>query len=241
FVDWDPTGNDVDALVSAIKEGIQTFKEEYIAYFNRNKWDGDSMFEPVPRVLLIPGIGMINTGKSWSAANVSESLYDRTTAVMRGVTILGSFVSWNEAESSAVEYSTLELYKLALARPEAAVARKVAFVTGGAGGIGSATRYRLVSEGAHVALTDINLGGAEEVATEINKRYGANRAFAVKMDVTKEEEVKAAIQSGILKYGGLDIIVNNAGLASSSPFEETTLDKWNLNMNVLVTGYFLVA
>src|SRR5699024_570145 len=73
------------------------------------------------------------------------------------------------------------------------------------------------------------------------KRYGANRAFAVKMDVTKEEEVKAAIQSGILKYGGLDIIVNNAGLASSSPFEETTLDKWNLNMNVLVTGYFLVA
>src|SRR5699024_12109261 len=119
--------------------------------------------------------------------------------------------------------------------------RQVAFVTGGAGGIGSATSYRLVSEGAHVALADINLEGAEEVATEINKRYGANRAFAVKMDVTKEEEVKAAIQSGILKYGGLDIIVNNAGLASSSKFEETTMDKWNLNMNVLVTGYFLVA
>ena len=241
FVDWDPTGNDVDALVSAIKEGIQTFKEEYIAYFNRNKSDGDSMFEPVPRVLLIPGIGMINTGKSWSAANVSESLYHRAIAVMRGATILGSFVSLNEAESFAVEYWPLELYKLSLAPPEAEFSRQVAFVTGGAGGIGSATSYRLVSEGAHVVLADINLEGAEEVATEINKRYGANRAFAVKMDVTKEEEVKAAIQSGILKYGGLDIIVNNAGLASSSPFEETTLDKWNLNMNVLVTGYFLVA
>src|SRR5699024_4696143 len=241
FIDWDPTGNDVDALVSVIKEGINTFKEEYIAYFNRNKSDGDSMFEPVPRVLLIPGIGMINTGKSWSAANVSESLYHRAIAVMRGATILGSFVSLNEAESFAVEYWPLELYKLSLAPPEAEFSRQVAFVTGGAGGIGSATSYRLVSEGAHVVLADINLEGAEEVATEINKRYGANRALAVKMDVTKEEEVMAAIQSGVLKYGGLDIIVNNAGLASSSPFEETTLDKWNLNMNVLDKGYLLLA
>src|SRR5699024_284803 len=145
-----PTGNDVDALVSAKKEGIQTFKEEYIAYFNCNKSDGDSMVEPVTRVLLIPGIGMISSGKRWLAAHVSESLYHRAIAVMRGVTILGSFVSLNEAESFAVEYWPLELYKLSLAPPEAEFSRQVAFVTGGAGGIGSATSYRLVSEGAHV-------------------------------------------------------------------------------------------
>src|SRR5699024_12848022 len=114
-----------------------------------------------PRVLLIPGIGMINTGKSRSAANVSESLYHRAIAVMRGATILGSFVSLNEAESFAVEYWPLELYTLSLAPAEADFARQVAFVTGGAGGIGSATSYRLVSEGAHVALADINLEGAE--------------------------------------------------------------------------------
>lgn len=241
YVEWDPSSKDVEALVTAIKEGVSAFREEYIAYFERNKSDGDSMFEPVPRVLLIPGIGMVNTGKGWSAANVSESLYHRAVAVMRGATILGDFVSLNEAESFAIEYWPLELYKLSLAPAEAEFSRQVAFVTGGAGGIGSATCYRLVSEGAHVVVADINFEGAQDLATEMNERFGANRAIAVKMDVTKEAEVSAAIQAGVLAFGGLDIIVNNAGLASSSPFEETTLDKWNLNMNVLVTGYFLVA
>lgn len=241
FIDWDPSSKDVDALIEGIKAGIASFEKEYIAYFNRNKSEGDEMVEAVPRVLLIPGIGMINTGKSWTAANVSESLYHRAVSVMRGSTILGNFVSLNEAESFAIEYWPLELYKLSLAPAEAEFSRKVAFVTGGAGGIGSATCYRLVSEGAHVVLADINLDGAQQVASEINDRFGENRAIAVKMDVTNEGEVIAALKSSVLKYGGLDIIVNNAGLASSSPFEETTLDKWNLNINVLVTGYFLVA
>ena len=241
FIEWDPNSKDVDSLIEDIKSGIVKFEEEYIAYFNRNKSEEDKMAEAVPRVLLIPGIGMINTGKSWDAANVSESLYHRAISVMRGSSILGNFVSLNEAESFEIEYWPLELYKLSLAPKEAEFSRKIAFVTGGAGGIGSATCYRLVSEGAHVVLADINLDGAQQLANEINDQFGDNRATAVKMDVTQEEEVLTAIQSSVLKYGGLDIIVNNAGLASSSPFEETTLDKWNLNMNVLVTGYFLVA
>ncbi|MGY0691459.1 bifunctional aldolase/short-chain dehydrogenase [Virgibacillus sp. FSP13] len=241
YVEWDPASKDVDSLIESIKTGIAAFKEEYVAYFERNKSEGDNMVEAVPRVLLIPGIGMVNTGKSWSAANVSQSLYHRAVSVMRGSTVLGNFVSLNEAESFAIEYWPLELYKLSLAPKEAEFSRQVAFVTGGAGGIGSATCKRLLSEGAHVVVADINLEGAQDLAVEINERYGENRAFAVKMDVTKEEEVEAAIQASVLKYGGLDIIVNNAGLASSSPFEETTMDKWNLNINVLVTGYFLVA
>lgn len=242
YVEWNPSDKaDVDKLIIAIKEGISSFKEEYINYFNRNKSSADKVFEAIPRVILIPGIGMVNTGKSWSAAKVSESLYHRAVSVMRGSTVLGNFVSLNEEESFAIEYWPLELYKLSLAPKEAEFSRQVAFVTGGAGGIGSATCYQLVSEGAHVVVADINLEGAQELASEINQHYGANRAIAAKMDVTKEAEVTAAIQTGILSFGGLDIIVNNAGLASSSPFEETTLDKWNLNMNVLVTGYFLVA
>lgn len=241
YVEWDPASNDVDGLINNIKDGIASFKEEYVAYFERNKSEGDNIVEAVPRVILIPGIGMVNTGKSWSAAKVSESLYHRAVAVMRGSTALGNFVSLHEEESFAIEYWPLELYKLSLAPSEAEFSRQVAFVTGGAGGIGSATCKRLLSEGAHVVVADINLEGALDLASEINERYGENRALAVKMDVTQEEDVKAAIQSSILKYGGIDIIVNNAGLASSSPFEETTLDKWNLNINVLVTGYFLVA
>ncbi|WP_085522997.1 bifunctional aldolase/short-chain dehydrogenase [Tuberibacillus sp. Marseille-P3662] len=241
YVDWDPTSQSVDDLLERLKSGIASFEKDYQAYFERNKSQDDTMSEPVPRVILIPGIGMVNTGKSWSAANVSESLYHRAISVMKGATVLGNFVSLNEAESFAVEYWPLELYKLSLAPPEAEFSRKVAFVTGGAGGIGSATCYRFVSEGAHVVLADINLEGAEKVVREINSRYGAGRATAVKMDVTKEEEVVGAIQQSVLTYGGLDTIVNNAGLASSSPFEDTTIDKWDLNMNVLVKGYFLVA
>ena len=241
FVNWDPSHQNVDELIESIEVGIQSFAEEYTAYFERHQSEGDVMFEAVPRVILIPGIGMINTGKSLKNASVSESLYHRAIGVMRGSTVLGNFVSLNEEESFLIEYWPLELYKLSLAPKEAEFSRHVAFITGAAGGIGTATSYRLVSEGAHVVLADINIEGAEQLAQDINERYGEKRALAVKLDVTKEAEVIEAIKQSVLTFGGIDIVVNNAGLANSSPFEETTLDSWNLNMNVLVTGYFLVA
>jgi rhamnulose-1-phosphate aldolase/alcohol dehydrogenase len=241
YIDWNPQTGDVEALIQAIKEGVESFKAEYKAYFERNKHEGDKMFEPAPRVILIPGVGMVNTGKDVANSRVSGALYHRAIAVMKGSTTLGQFVSLSENESYNVEYWPLELYKLSLAPAEAEFSRKVAFVTGGAGGIGSETCRRFVSEGAHVVVADLNLEGAEKVAAEINEKYGANRALAVKMDVTNEEAVQAAFQQTALAFGGVDIIVNNAGLATSSPIDETTLQEWNLNMNVLGTGYFLVA
>jgi len=241
YVNWDPQTKDVDALITAIKEGVENFKSSYKEYFERNKNEGDKMFEPAPRVILIPGLGMVNTGKDVNNSRVSGALYHRAIAVMKGSTTLGNFVSLSENESYNVEYWPLELYKLTLAPAEAEFSRKVAFITGGAGGIGSETARRLVSEGAHVVLADLNLEGAEKVAAEINDTYGANRALAVKMDVTKEEMVQAAFEQAALYFGGVDTIVNNAGLATSSPIDETTLQEWNLNMNVLGTGYFLVA
>ncbi len=241
LVDWDPSSGDVEALKETLKAGISQYKEEYKAYFERNKNEGDKMFEPAPRVILIPGVGMINTGKSHAMSQVSGALYHRAIAVMRGATSLGEFVSLSENESYNVEYWPLELYKLTLAPPEAEFSRQVVLVTGGAGGIGSATCRRLVKEGAHVVLADLNLEGAEKVAEELNAQFGPGRAFAVKLDVTKEDLVKEAFRATALQYGGVDVAVNNAGLATSSPFDETTLDEWNLNMNVLSTGYFLVA
>ncbi|CAM3916151.1 bifunctional aldolase/short-chain dehydrogenase [Cohnella lubricantis] len=241
FVDWTPNADDAEGLKAALTSGIAAYKEQYAAYFERNKNEGDVMFEAAPRVILIPGVGMINTGKSWANAQVSGALYHRAIAVMRGATALGEFVSLSENESYNVEYWPLELYKLSLAPPEAEFSRQVAFITGGAGGIGSETARRLVSEGAHVVLADLNLEGAEKVAAEINAKYGDNRALAVRMDVTSEEAIQAAYALTALTYGGVDIIVNNAGLATSSPFDETSLKEWNLNMNVLGTGYFLVA
>jgi rhamnulose-1-phosphate aldolase/alcohol dehydrogenase len=241
LVDWDPSSGDVEALKETLKAGVSQYKEEYKAYFERNKNEGDKMFEPAPRVILIPGVGMINTGKSHAMSQVSGALYHRAIAVMRGATSLGEFVSLSENESYNVEYWPLELYKLTLAPPEAEFSRQVVLVTGGAGGIGSATCRRLVKEGAHVVLADLNLEGAEKVAEELNAQFGPGRAFAVKLDVTKEDLVKEAFRATALQYGGVDVAVNNAGLATSSPFDETTLDEWNLNMNVLSTGYFLVA
>lgn len=241
FIDWDPQTKDVNALIELIKAGIEGFKEDYKLYFERNINEGDKMVESAPRVILIPGIGMVNTGKNMTMANVSGSLYHRAVAVMKGSTVLGNFVSLNENESYNIEYWPLELYKLSLAPPESEFSRKIAFVTGGAGGIGSETCRLFVSEGAHVVIADLNLEGAEKVAKEINQEYGEVRAIAVKMDVTKEEEVKVAFREATLQFGGVDTIVNNAGLATSSPFDETTLKEWNLNLDVLGTGYFLVA
>ncbi|MGE6718054.1 bifunctional aldolase/short-chain dehydrogenase [Peribacillus frigoritolerans] len=241
FINWDPQNERTESLVEKVKTGIQQYKEEYKQYFERNKNEGDVMFEAAPRVILIPGVGMVNTGRNVAMANVSGALYHRAIAVMKGATALGEFVSLSENESYNVEYWPLELYKLSLSPAEAEFSRKVAFITGGAGGIGSATARRLVSEGAHVVLADLNIEGAEKVADEINKEYGEIRAAAFKMDVTSEEQVQDAFEKSALTFGGIDIIVNNAGLATSSPFDETTLKEWNLNMNVLGTGYFLVA
>ncbi|MCG7376528.1 bifunctional aldolase/short-chain dehydrogenase [Paenibacillus sp. ACRSA] len=241
FIDWTPNADDIEGLQAKLVDGVAAYKEQYQQYFESNKNEGDVMFEAAPRVILIPGVGMINTGKSWALSQVSGALYHRAIAVMRGATSLGQFVSLSANESYNVEYWPLELYKLSLAPAETEFSRKVAFITGGAGGIGSETARRLVSEGAHVVLADLNLEGAQKVAQEINDQYGANRAYALKMDVTDEAAVQAAYAEVAVQYGGVDIIVNNAGLATSSPFDETSLKEWNLNMNVLGTGYFLVA
>lgn len=241
YIEWNPTTKDIASLKEKIKSGVAEFKKEYTSYFDRNKETGDQISETAPRVILIPGIGMVNTGKTLAMAEVSGALYRRAISVMKGATALGNFVSLNENESFKIEYWPLELYKLSLAPKEAEFSRKVVFVTGGAGGIGSETCRLFAEQGAHVVIADLNIEGAEKVAAEINEKYGSVRALAVKMDVTKEDAVKEAYKKTALTFGGVDIIVNNAGLATSSPFDETSLQEWNLNLNVLGTGYFLVA
>ncbi|MEI3606466.1 bifunctional aldolase/short-chain dehydrogenase [Pseudogracilibacillus sp. SE30717A] len=241
FVEWDIEGRNVEALKKKVVDGVQAYRKEYKQYFDRNKDEDDQLINASPRVILIPGIGMIAVGKSRTMAVNSAGLYERAIAVMRGSTTLGTFTSLSENEAYNVEYWPLELYKLTLAPPEAEFSRKVALITGGAGGIGSACVERLAKEGAHVVIADLNEEGAKKVANSMNEKYGAYTCLPLKMDVTKEREVKEAYKQAILYFGGIDIIVNNAGLATSSPFVETTLDEWQLNMDVLTTGYFLVA
>ncbi|MCL6443502.1 MAG: bifunctional aldolase/short-chain dehydrogenase [Alicyclobacillus sp.] len=241
YVDWDPTSRNVQQLVEALNHGLKQYKEEYIAYFQRNQGAGEQMGDPYPRVILIPGIGVVGTGKTKKMADIAVALYHRAVAVMRGATTLGEFVSLNEKESFDVEYWPLELYKLTLAPPEKELSRHIAFVTGGAGGIGSATCSRLADEGAHVVVADLAIEKARQVANELNARMKEERAMAVHLDVTDEDAVRRSFREAILKFGGIDIVVSNAGLASSAPLVETTLAEWNKNVAVLGTGYFLTS
>ena len=238
FLDWKPE-QDEAALLEAARVGVARFMAEYSAYFEAHKQAGDVMFSPAPRVTLIPGLGMVTSGADAGGAEISRQLYRRAIQVMQNAQ--NGFVSLTANESYAIEYWPLELYKLSLKPAPKALEGKVALVTGAASGIGRAIAHRLAADGAHVVIADLNLEGAKTVAAEIVETRGMRRSMAVSINVTSEQQVQDAFQVAILEYGGVDIVVNNAGIASSAPIEETSLEMWNKNQSILSTGYFLVS
>ncbi len=251
LVDWTPE-QDVAALSEAVRAGVEGYVQKYQHYLEENAQqdlDPDAA-TPVyraadadshPRVVLIPGVGMFTTGKDALMADVSAQLTHRSIDVQQGAEVCGGFLSLSASESYAVEYWPLEQYKLKQAPPERDFARHIVLVTGAAGGIGSAICRRAAQDGAQIIATDIDLAGAEQLASSLNTNFGAGRAVAFQMDVTKEESVRAAFAHAVLAFGGIDVIINNAGLASSAPITETSMAEWNRNWNVLATGYFLVS
>jgi len=245
FIEWNAVlrqaQDDVEALKAQACEGVARYITDYQTYFKDHSGPDDRMGNPAPRIILIPGLGMFTTGKDATNAQVSADLYHRAISVMRGATALDSFVSLTAAESYAIEYWPLELYKLKLRPPDRELAGRVAFITGGASGIGRAAAFRLAAEGAHVVIADLNAEGAKTVAAEIVKKHGARRGLAVTCNVADEAQVAAAFRETVLAYGGVDIVINNAGLASSTPITETSLADWNKLFDVLAKGYFLVA
>jgi rhamnulose-1-phosphate aldolase/alcohol dehydrogenase len=252
LVAWRPEQGE-EALVASVQTGVAAYVERYRGYLERNArrnldpdadtpvYRTDVAADLYPRVILIPGVGMFTTGKDAQLAAVCAQLYHRAIAVMRAAQACGGFVSLSEAESYAVEYWPLEQYKLTLAPPEGEFARQVALVTGAAGGIGQAVCRRLARDGAQIVACDIDLAGARQLANSLNQQCGAGCTLAVEMDVTDEQSVRAAFGHAALTFGGVDIIVNNAGLASGAPLTETSLAEWHRNWQVLATGYFLVA
>jgi len=240
YVNWTPDQG-VDALKEAIKQGVVDYEKRYEQYFEENKVEGDELRDAAPRVILIPGIGMVNTGKDVTNADVSRQLYHRAISVIGASEAIGGFNSLTAKEAYDIEYWPLELYKLKLAPPDRDFAGKVVLITGSASGIGRATAYRLAQDGAHVVIADINAEGGQTVADDLQKKFGKGRAVVAKMDVTNEDAVKAAMQTAVMTYGGLDVLVNNAGIAGGAPIEETSLKDWQRQIDILLTGYFLVA
>lgn len=240
FVDWGP-GERREDLWNRIASGVERYVEAYEAYFQAHQREGDTLRDPYPRVLLIPGLGMLTSGADAQLADVSRQLYHRAIRVIEGSEVLGGFVSLSPKEAYDIEYWPLELYKLSLKPPPKELAGRVAVVTGGASGIGRAAAMRLAQDDAHVAIFDINLEGAQEVARAISERHGFGRAIAVHCDVTDETAVAEAFKRVTLTYGGVDVVVSNAGIAISSPITEATLAEWDKSMDILGKGYFLVS
>ncbi|AZI42712.1 bifunctional aldolase/short-chain dehydrogenase [Deinococcus psychrotolerans] len=240
YLDWTPQQG-AQALIQAARDGVARFKAEYAEYFDANKSAGDMMSAPSPRVVLIPGLGMVTSGPDAQGADVSRQLYTRAIQVMKSASSLSGFVSLSAAESYAIEYWPMELYKLSLKPAPKALEGHVALVTGAASGIGRAIAHRLAADGAHIVIADLNADGGKTVAEEVNKQRGQRRATSLSMNVTEEGQVIGAYHQAVLQYGGVDIAVNNAGIASSAPIEETSLEMWNHNQSILSTGYFLVA
>lgn len=236
WVPFDPAADDVDTLAARVAEGAAGYREEYRAYFEENARAGETIGDPDPRVVLIEGVGMVSVGTNLKGARLARDLYHRAIEVMGGASAIDAFVSLTAPESFAVEYWPLELYKLSLAPAPRELAGRVALVTGAAGGIGSTILDVLAAEGAVVVAADIDASGAERVA----EPFG-DEGLGVAMDVTSEEAVAAAYRAAVLAYGGVDVVVSNAGIASSAPIEETTVAEWDRNHAILTRGYFLVA
>jgi len=224
-----------DGLKERTLAAIAEWQREELAFFERRR-DDESFGDPSPRVIVLQGIGLVTVGRTLKAARLARDLYHRAIAVMRDASALGGFVSLDDDESFAIEYWPLELYKLSLAPPARELQGAVVFITGAAGGIGSAVARRLAAEGACVVATDLDADGATALAGELGD--GAVGAAA---DVLDESSVRQAFAQAVRAYGGIDIVVSNAGIASSAPLEETTLELWDRNNDILARGYFLVA
>ena len=235
IVPADVDGAGLDAL-------IEGYRADYAAYYNRCKHSNSpAMRDPNAVIYLVPGVGMISFAKDKSTARISAEFYVNAINVMRGASGVSEYQGLDEQEAFNIEYWLLEEAKLQRMPKPKAMQGRVAFITGGAGGIGSASAERLLREGCNVVLADIDAAALDEVVAGFSKRYGRDMVRGVLMDVTREEQVIAVVEGTVAAFGGLDVVVNNAGITSAAAVEDTTLAMWNRTMDILSTGYFLVG
>ncbi|HEV7308850.1 bifunctional rhamnulose-1-phosphate aldolase/short-chain dehydrogenase [Ensifer sp.] len=241
-VDFDPASPDVDKTLAALPDAIAAYRSDYAGYYQRCKRpDSPAMRDPNAVVYLVPGVGMITFAKDKATARISGEFYVNAINVMRGASGVSTYVGLPEQEAFDIEYWLLEEAKLQRMPKAKSLAGRIALVTGGAGGIGKATANRLMQEGACVVLADIDETALAAAEGELVARYGKDFVRSVSMNVTSEAAVEGGFADTLLAFGGLDILVSNAGLASSATIEDTTLALWNKNIEILTTGYFLVS
>ena len=241
-VPFDPAKGNIDEVLAGLPARVDAYRKDYAAYYDRCKHDDSpALRDPNAVVYLIPGVGMITFAKDKATARISGEFYVNAINVMRGASAVSAYQGLPEQEAFDIEYWLLEEAKLQRMPKPKSLAGRVALVTGGAGGIGTATAERYLAEGACVVLADIDEASLKSAQDTLVSRYGDDAVRSVIMNVTSEEDVAAAFSNAAVEFGGVDILVSNAGIASSAPVEETSLALWNKNMDILSTGYFLVS
>ena len=230
------------ALADAVEDRLAAYRADYSAYYERCKRaNSPALRDPNPVIVLLPGVGMVSLAKDKATARIASEFYVNAINVMREADTLDRYVGLPEQEAFDIEYWLLEEAKLQRMPKPKPLVGKVALVTGGAGGIGRAIVERMLGDGACAVLLDIDTEALVQVGGELQKKFGRDVVRTVVCDVTDEAAVLAAYAQATLEYGGVDILVSNAGIASASPIEDTTLALWNRNQSILSTGYFLVG
>lgn len=228
-------------LAASVRAGVRVYSRRYTAYFDRNAPSEVTMDPPEPRIVLIPRVGLFAAGKDPKAARIARDLMLRNISVQTLAFPLGRYVTIPPRKLCEFEYWPNERYKLTLLPPEKELARRIAFVTGAASGIGLACARALVKAGAQVVLADIDGAGARREAAALRAESGPRRALGLRMDVTREGDVRSAIAETVLAYGGLDLVVSNAGIGRGGPLETMPTRTWNESMAVNATGHLYVA
>ena len=221
---------------------ITAYRAMYAAYYERCKRaNSPAMRDSNPVVVLVPGVGRITFATDKTTARLAGEFYGNAINVMRGAEAIGDYIALDEQEAFDIEYWLLEEAKLQRMPAPKPLVGKIALVTGGAGGIGAASAARLLRDGACVLLADRDAAAIEDVRAGFARQFGKDVIRAAVCDVTDEAQVQAAFDACAREFGGLDILVANAGIASSAPIEETTVELWRKNYDVLAEGYFLTA
>jgi rhamnulose-1-phosphate aldolase/alcohol dehydrogenase len=234
-----PATTPLEDVIARLRELHATYRDDYRAYYDRHATpDSPPMRGADPAIVLIPGVGMFSFGRDKQTARVAGEFYINAINVMRGAEAVSSYAPIDESEKFRIEYWALEEAKLQRMAAPKPLATRVALVTGAGSGIGKAIAHRLVAEGACVVVADLNADTAEAVATELG---GPDRAVAVTVDVTDEAQIKAAFDAAALAFGGVDLVVNNAGISISKPLLETSAADWDLQHDIMARGSFLVS
>ncbi|MCX4656750.1 bifunctional aldolase/short-chain dehydrogenase [Streptomyces microflavus] len=238
LLDLPPTTQPADAI-TRLGELHTAYREEYAAYYTRHAEPGSPPMRGAdPAIVLIPGIGMFSFGKDKQTARVAGEFYLNAINVMRGAEAVSAYAPIEEAEKFRIEYWELEEAKLRRMPKAKPLATRVALVTGAGSGIGRAIAHRLVAEGACVVVADLDAASGAAVAEELG---GPDKAVAVPVDVTSEAQVVDAFKAAALAFGGVDLVVNNAGISISKPLLETTVRDWDLQHDIMARGSFLVS